>query len=237
MQLEITNLHVSYGNIRALHSVDFSIDKGEIVCIIGANGAGKSTTLRAISRLLPADDGSIMTFEDKNLMQYQPDKVVSELGISHVPEGRRLFGNLTVMENLQLATFARKDKDSIARDFEQVFAIFPRLQERTSQMAGTLSGGEQQMLAVGRAYMSGRKLMLLDEPSMGLAPLLMLSMFEALKEINKEGTTILLVEQNARLALKFAQRAYVLENGRLVLEGPSADLLNNPEVKKAYLGG
>jgi branched-chain amino acid transport system ATP-binding protein len=237
MQLEIKNLHVSYGNIRALHSVDFSIDKGEIVCIIGANGAGKSTTLRAISRLLPADNGSIMTFEGKNLLQYQPDKVVSELGISHVPEGRRLFGNLTVMENLHLATFARSDKDRIARDLEQVFAIFPRLQERTSQMAGTLSGGEQQMLAVGRAYMSGRKLMLLDEPSMGLAPLLMLSMFEALKEINKEGTTILLVEQNARLALKFAQRAYVLENGRLVLEGPSAELLNNPEVKKAYLGG
>lgn len=237
MQLEIKNLRVSYGNIRALHSVDFSIDKGEIVCIIGANGAGKSTTLRAISRLLPADEGSIMTFEGKNLLQYQPDKVVSELGISHVPEGRRLFGNLTVMENLQLATFARRDKDKIARDFEQVFAIFPRLQERKSQMAGTLSGGEQQMLAVGRAYMSGRKLMLLDEPSMGLAPLLMLSMFEALKGINKEGTTILLVEQNARLALKFAQRAYVLENGRLVLEGPSADLLNNPEVKKAYLGG
>ena len=237
MQLEIKNLRVSYGNIRALHSVDFSIDKGEIVCIIGANGAGKSTTLRAISRLLPADEGSIMTFEGKNLLQYQPDKVVSELGISHVPEGRRLFGNLTVMENLQLATFARRDKDKIARDFEQVFAIFPRLQERKPQMAGTLSGGEQQMLAVGRAYMSGRKLMLLDEPSMGLAPLLMLSMFEALKGINKEGTTILLVEQNARLALKFAQRAYVLENGRLVLEGPSADLLNNPEVKKAYLGG
>ena len=237
MQLEIKNLHVSYDKIKALHSIDFSIDRGEIVCIIGANGAGKSTTLRAISRLLPADDGSIMTFEDKNLLQYQPDKVVSELGISHVPEGRRLFGNLTVIENLQLATFARRDKDKIARDFEQVFAIFPRLQERKSQMAGTLSGGEQQMLAVGRAYMSGRKLMLLDEPSMGLAPLLMLSMFEALKEINKEGTTILLVEQNARLALKFAQRAYVLENGHLVLEGPSEELLNNPDVKKAYLGG
>jgi len=237
MQLEIKNLHVSYGKIRALHSIDFSIDRGEIVCIIGANGAGKSTTLRAISRLLPADRDSVMNFEGKNLMNYQPDKVVSELGISHVPEGRRLFGNLTVMENLHLATFARRDKDRIARDFEQVFAIFPRLQERKDQMSGTLSGGEQQMLAVGRAYMSGRKLMLLDEPSMGLAPLLMLSMFEALKEINKEGTTILLVEQNARLALKFAQRAYVLENGRLVLEGASADLLNDPDVKKAYLGG
>lgn len=237
MQLKIKNLQVSYGKIRALHGIDFTIDKGEIVCIIGANGAGKSTTLRAISRLLPADNGSVMNFENKDLLQYQPDKVVSELSISHVPEGRRLFGNLTVMENLKLATFARKDKNKIAKDTEQVFSIFPRLKERISQMAGTLSGGEQQMLAVGRAYMSGRKLMLLDEPSMGLAPLLMLSMFEALKEINREGTTILLVEQNARLALKFAKRAYVLENGSMVMEGPSEDLLHNPEVKKAYLGG
>ena len=237
MQLEIKNLQVSYGRIRALHGIDFSIDRGEIVCIIGANGAGKSTTLRAISRLLPADKGSFINFEDKNLLQYQPDKIVSELGISHVPEGRRLFGNLTVMENLRLATFARKDKDGITRDTARVFSIFPRLEERKSQMAGTLSGGEQQMLAVARAYMSGRKLMLLDEPSMGLAPLLMLSMFEALKEINREGTSILLVEQNARLALKFAGRAYVLENGRLVLAGLSEELLDNPEVKKAYLGG
>ena len=237
MQLEISNLHVSYGKIKALHGIDFALDRGEIVCIIGANGAGKSTTLRAISRLIPADKGSVMTFEGNNLLHFPPDRVVSELGISHVPEGRRLFGNLTVMENLQLATFARKDRDKIARDVDQVFSIFPRLMERKSQMAGTLSGGEQQMLAVGRAYMSGRKLMLLDEPSMGLAPLLMLSMFEALREINREGTTILLVEQNARLALKFAKRAYVLENGRLVLEGSAADLLDNPDVKKAYLGG
>jgi branched-chain amino acid transport system ATP-binding protein len=237
MQLVVENLHVSYGKIKALHGLDFNIAKGEIVCIIGANGAGKSTTLRAISRLLMADKGSRMEFEGKDLLQYQPDKVVSELGISHVPEGRRLFGNLTVMENLKLATFARKDRDKIKRDMEQVFTIFPRLKERISQMSGTLSGGEQQMLAVGRAYMSGRNMMLLDEPSMGLAPLLMLSMFEALKGINREGTTILLVEQNARLALKFAQRAYVIENGHLVLEGASEELLNNPEVKKAYLGG
>ena len=236
MQLVIENLHASYGKIKALHGLDFNIDKGEIVCIIGANGAGKSTTLRAISRLIGADKGSRMEFEGKDLLKYQPDKVVSELGISHVPEGRRLFGNLTVMENLKLATFARKDRDKIRRDTEQVFTIFPRLKERISQMAGTLSGGEQQMLAVGRAYMSGRNMMLLDEPSMGLAPLLMLSMFEALREINREGTTILLVEQNARLALKFAQRAYVIENGHLALEGPSEELLNNPEVKKAYLG-
>lgn len=237
MQLEVKNLHVSYGKIRALHGIDFSIERGEIVCIIGANGAGKSTTLRAISRLLPADSGSAISFEGKDLLQFQPDKVVSELGISHVPEGRRLFGNLTVMENLKLATFARRDRDGIDKDIDRVFSIFPRLRERETQMAGTLSGGEQQMLAVGRAYMSGRKLMLLDEPSMGLAPLLMLSMFEALEEINREGTTILLVEQNARLALKFAQRAYVLENGEMVLEGRSEELLDNSEVKKAYLGG
>ena len=237
MQLVIENLQVSYGKIKALHGISFSVSKGEIVCIIGANGAGKSTTLRAISRLLPADNGSRMEFEGENLLSYQPDKVVSDLGISHVPEGRRLFGNLTVMENLQLATFARKDKDNIKVDIEEVFKIFPRLLERKDQASGTLSGGEQQMLAVGRAYMSGREIMLLDEPSMGLAPLLMLSMFEALKEINKNGTTILLVEQNARLALKFAQRGYVIENGHLVLEGESLELLNNPDVKKAYLGG
>jgi len=237
MQIVIRNLQVSYDKIKALHSINLQIEKGEIVCIIGANGAGKSTSLRAISRLLPVDKGTFMEFEGKNLLQYSPDKVVSELGISHVPEGRRLFGNLTVMENLHLATFARKDRDKIRDDMEQVFSIFPRLKERKTQLSGTLSGGEQQMLAVGRAYMSGRKLMLLDEPSMGLAPLLMMSMFEALKEINKNGTTILLVEQNARLALKFAQRGYVIENGQLVLEGPSEDLLNNPDVKKAYLGG
>jgi branched-chain amino acid transport system ATP-binding protein len=178
-----------------------------------------------------------MEFMGKNLLNYTADKVVSKLHISHVPEGRRLFGNLTVRENLQLATFARKDRAAIAADMEQVFAIFPRLHERIDQPSGTLSGGEQQMLAVGRAFMSGRKIMLLDEPSMGLAPLLMLSMFDALKEINKAGTSILLVEQNARLALKFAKRGYVLENGELVLEGNSADLLEDPEVQKAYLGG
>jgi branched-chain amino acid transport system ATP-binding protein len=171
------------------------------------------------------------------LLDYAADKVVSRLGISHVPEGRRLFDNLTVTENLQLACFARKDKDQIKEDIQRVFSIFSRLEERQTQKAGTLSGGEQQMLAVGRAYMSGRKVMLLDEPSMGLAPLLMMSMFDALKQINSEGTTILLVEQNARLALQFAQRGYVLENGNLVLEGVSQELLEDPEVKKAYLGG
>jgi branched-chain amino acid transport system ATP-binding protein len=163
--------------------------------------------------------------------------VVSALGISHVPEGRRLFGNLSVMENLKLATFARRDRQGIKQDMELVFSIFPRLLERQSQLSNTMSGGEQQMLAVGRAYMTGHRMMLLDEPSMGLAPLMMLSMFDALKQINRAGTTILLVEQNARLALKFAQRGYVIENGRIVLEGESGALLKDPEVKKAYLGG
>jgi len=235
--LSVKNLKVSYDNIKALHGVDFEIEEGEIVTIIGANGAGKSTALRAISRMVPVEEGTSMTFQDKDLLKYPADKVVSELGISHVPEGRRLFGNLTVMENLQLATFARRDKDNIVKDIERVFAIFPRLDERKIQKAGTLSGGEQQMLAIGRAFMSGRKIMLLDEPSMGLAPLLMRDVFVALKEINQEGTTILLVEQNARMALKFASRGYVLESGNVVLEGPADELLENPEVKKAYLGG
>ncbi|MGW8302434.1 MAG: ABC transporter ATP-binding protein [Desulfobacterales bacterium] len=237
MLLSVEELRVSYGNIKALQGLNFQIDEGEIVCIIGANGAGKSTTLKAISRLVPADAGSRIRFAGKDLLDYAADKVVSRLGISHVPEGRRLFDNLTVTENLQLACFARKDKGQIKEDIQRVFSIFSRLEERQTQKAGTLSGGEQQMLAVGRAYMSGRKVMLLDEPSMGLAPLLMMSMFDALKEINNEGTTILLVEQNARLALQFAQRGYVLENGNLVLEGLSRQLLEDPEVKKAYLGG
>jgi len=237
MLLSVENLSVSYQNIRALNSVSFQISEGEIVCIIGANGAGKSTTLWAISRMIPVEPGSKMTFMGKDLLKYPADQVVSRLGISHVPEGRRLFGNLTIMENLKLATFARKDSKSIEQDFDQVFSIFPRLAERKTQKSGTLSGGEQQMLAIGRAFMSGRKIMLLDEPSMGLAPLLMMSVFEALKELNKEGTTILLVEQNARLALQFAQRGYVLENGNLVLEGSSEALLADPEVKNAYLGG
>lgn len=237
MQLLVENLHVSYDGIKALHGLSFKVEQGEIVCIIGANGAGKSTTLRAISRLVNARQDSRIIFENRNLLKLSPEKVVSVMGISHVPEGRRLFGNLTVLENLKLASFARKDTPQIARDMERVFSIFPRLKERETQLSGTLSGGEQQMLAVGRAYISGHKMMLLDEPSMGLAPLMMLSMFDALKEINRSGTTILLVEQNARLALKFAGRGYVIENGRIVLEGVSQSLLDNPEVKKAYLGG
>jgi branched-chain amino acid transport system ATP-binding protein len=237
MLLSVENLSVSYEKIRALQGVRFQIDDREIVCIIGANGAGKSTTLRAISRLVPVEPGTKMTYMGRDLLHYSADKVVSKLGISHVPEGRRLFGNLTVIENLKLATFARKDSVEIGRDMARVFSIFPRLEERKWQKAGTLSGGEQQMLAVGRAFMSGRKIMLLDEPSMGLAPLLMQSVFKALREINQEGTTILLVEQNARLALQFARRGYVLENGNLALEGNATDLLKDPEIKKTYLGG
>ncbi|MFB3075208.1 MAG: ABC transporter ATP-binding protein [Candidatus Methylomirabilales bacterium] len=237
MLLSVENLRVSYDKIKALHGISFQIDEGEIVCIIGANGAGKSTTLRAISRLVPVEAGTKMTYLGRDLLTYPADKVVSELGISHVPEGRRLFDNLTVMENLRLATFARRDRRAIEQDLNRVFSIFPRVKERLNQKAGTLSGGEQQMLAVGRAFMSGRKIMLLDEPSMGLAPLLMMSVFDSLKEINQEGTTILLVEQNARMALQFAGRGYVLENGRLVLDGRSEELLANPQVKKAYLGG
>ncbi len=238
MLLNVENLKVSYGKIKALHGIDFHVENGEIVTIIGANGAGKSTTLRAISRMIPVEDGTKMAFMDHDLLKLAADKVVSQLGVTHVPEGRRLFGNLTVKENLILATFARKDRDKVEEDLKRVFVIFERLNERQAQKAGTLSGGEQQMLAIGRAFMSGRKLMLLDEPSMGLSPLLMMVVFRALKEINRqEGTAILLVEQNARLALKFSQRGYVLEHGNIVMKGKSDELLGNPEVQKAYLGG
>lgn len=237
MFLQIENLRVSYEKIKALQGIDFQVGRGEIVCMIGANGAGKSTALRAISRLVPVEAGTRMTFEGKDLLKYSADRVVSELGISHVPEGRRLFENMTILENLKLATFARKDRPEILKDMERVFAIFPRLKEREIQKAGTLSGGEQQMLAIGRAFMSGRQVMLLDEPSMGLAPLLMLDVFRALKDISREGATILLVEQNARMALRFAERGYVLENGVISLKGVSAELIANPQVEKAYLGG
>lgn len=235
--LVVENLRVSYNKIKALHGIHFEIQEKEIVCIIGANGAGKSTTLMAISRLIPVDWGTRMTFRGEDLLRYPPDKVVGKLGISHVPEGRRLFENLTVQENLRLATFARHDTKGIELDLVRVFSIFPRLEERLSQKAATLSGGEQQMLAVGRAFMSGREIMLLDEPSMGLAPLLMIDVFNSLRQINREGTAILLVEQNARLALQFAGRGYVLENGHLVMQGAAAQLLTDPQVKRTYLGG
>jgi branched-chain amino acid transport system ATP-binding protein len=235
MLLSVENLEVSYGHIKALHGISFHVDEGEIVALIGANGAGKSTTLKAISRLIPVQAGNIR-YEGKNLLDFAPHDVV-KLGIAHVPEGRRIFGNLTVMENLKLAAYNRKDREGIAQDFERIFALFPRLAERKEQRGDTLSGGEQQMLAVARALMTRGRLMLLDEPSMGLAPVLMRDLFRVLREINEAGTTILLVEQNARMALKFAQRCYVLETGNIVLEGPSSELAQNPAVQAAYLGG
>jgi branched-chain amino acid transport system ATP-binding protein len=244
MLLEVKDLRVSYGNIEALHGISFSVDEGEIVTLIGANGAGKSTTLMTISGQIPhvaelggkVTDGSI-AYENEDLLQYEPHQVVGKFGISQVPEGRRIFGNLTVLENLKLATYSRNDKAQIEKDFGRVFEIFPRLEERKHQRGETLSGGEQQMLAVGRALMTRGRLMLLDEPSMGLAPVLVRDIFETLKEINAQGTTILLVEQNANMALKLANRGYVLETGNIVLEGLSKELAANPEVKKAYLGG
>ena len=244
MLLEVRDLQVNYGNIQALHGVSFSVDEGEIVTLIGANGAGKSTILMTISRQIPhvaelggkVTGGSIM-YQDEDLLQYEPHQVVSKFGISQVPEGRRIFGNLSVLENLKLATYSRKDKVQVQKDYQRVFDIFPRLEERKHQRGETLSGGEQQMLAMGRALMTHGQLMLLDEPSMGLAPVLVRDIFDTLKEINAQGTTILLVEQNANMALKLASRGYVLETGDIVLEGTSAELAANPEVKKAYLGG
>ena len=244
MLLDVKDLRVNYGNIEALHGISFSVDEGEIVTLIGANGAGKSTTLMTISRQIPhvaelggkVIGGSII-YQGEDLLQYEPHQVVSKFGISQVPEGRRIFGNLSVLENLMLATYARKDKAQVRKDLKRVFEIFPRLEERKHQRGETLSGGEQQMLAVGRALMTRGRLMLLDEPSMGLAPVLVRDIFETLKEINAQGTTILLVEQNANMALKLAHRGYVLETGNIVLEGTAAELAANPEVKKAYLGG
>jgi len=233
--LSVQDLHVSYGVIRALKGISFEVRRGEIVTLIGANGAGKSTTLRAISRLVPIQQGSII-FEGVDLRAIPPHEVTA-MGISHVPEGRGIFANLTVQENLKLATWGRKDPKEIQQAYERVFSLFPRLAERRNQLAGTLSGGEQQMLAVGRALMRGGRLMLLDEPSMGLAPVLVREIFDVLREINAAGTTILLVEQNARQALKLAHRGYVLETGTIALAGTSQELMDNPRVKEAYLGG
>jgi len=240
MLLSIEDLRVSYGLIEALHGITFRVDEGEIVTLIGANGAGKSTTLMTIMRLPPPEAPAFrsgrMTFKGEDLIHYPPHKVVSRLGISLVPEGRRIFGNLTVWENLKIAAYSYNDPKKIQQNSEWIFELFPRLKERRSQMADTLSGGEQQMLAVARAMMIRAKMMLLDEPSMGLAPFLMYELFHVLKEINQQGTTILLVEQNARIALKYAHRGYVLENGMLTLHGTGDELYNNPEIKAAYFG-
>lgn len=232
--LSIKELAISYGNIKAVKGISLDIEEGEIVTLIGANGAGKSSTLRAISGIIPYK-GEIV-YKTTNLHSIPADKIVA-LGIAQVPEGRGIFGNLTVYENLKLATWGRKDKPEIARDFDRVYGIFPRLKERATQLSGTLSGGEQQMLAVARALMSRGKLMLLDEPSMGLAPVLVREIFHVLKEINESGTTILLVEQNANMALRIANRGYVLETGTITLSGSGKELLGDSRVKEAYLGG
>jgi branched-chain amino acid transport system ATP-binding protein len=240
MLLSVENLHVAYGPIEALHGITFQVKEGEIVTLIGANGAGKSTTLMSIMRLPPPEApmyrSGRMTFQGQDLTRFAAHQVVSRLGISLVPEGRRIFGNLTVWENLKLAAYSQDDAQKVQQKAKRIFELFPRLEERRSQMADTLSGGEQQMLAVARAMMTGGTMILLDEPSMGLAPFLMYEVFRVLKEINRQGTTILLVEQNARIALKYAHRGYVLETGSLVLEGPAGDLSQREEIKKAYLG-
>lgn len=233
--LTIDNINVYYGAIHALKGISVNVKEGEIVTLIGANGAGKSTTLRTISGLLKPKEGSI-NFEGKNIAGMAAPGIV-KLGISQVPEGRRIFANMTVLENIELGAYIRSDKKEIAEDMKMVFERFPRLNERKSQLAGTLSGGEQQMLAMGRALMSRPRLLLLDEPSMGLAPLLVKEIFSIIQEINKTGTTVLLVEQNAHMALSIAHHAYVLETGRITLSGPAAELAASEEVRKAYLGG
>ena len=233
--LKIQDLNVYYDAIHALKDINIEVNEGEIVTLIGANGAGKTSTLRAISGLAPIRSGKII-FEDKVLNDY-PAHRIPYLGISHVPEGRRIFSNLTVLENLQLGAYCRKDADGIKRDFEMVFGRFPRLKERVKQRGGTLSGGEQQMLAMGRALMARPKILLMDEPSMGLAPIIVQDIFSIIKEINSSGTTILLVEQNANMALSIANRAYVIETGSIVLEGKASDLMQNDSVRQAYLGG
>lgn len=234
MLLRVDNLHVAYGAIRALQGISFHIDEGEIVTLIGANGAGKSTTLRTISGLLRPLEGDI-AFDGRSIIRVPAERIV-RLGISQVPEGRQIFSKLTVQENLEMGAYTRKDKAGIEESVERVFASFPRLKERLKQLGGTLSGGEQQMLAMGRGLMSEPILILLDEPSMGLAPILVEEIFDIIKRVNDQGTSILLVEQNAAMALSVANRGYVLETGRVVLEGAAQDLLENPQVRAAYLG-
>lgn len=233
--LEINNLHVYYGAIHALKGISLKVEEGQIVALIGANGAGKTTTLRTISGLLHPKEGSIL-YHGEPLHEMKAQSIV-KAGISQVPEGRRIFAPLTVMENLELGAFLRNDKDGIQKDLEAIFQSFPRLKERTFQQAGTLSGGEQQMLAMGRALMSRPKVLLLDEPSMGLSPIFVQEIFNIIRRINEQGTTVLLVEQNARMALSIADYAYVLETGTISLEGTGAELASSEEVQKACLGG
>ncbi len=233
--LEVKDLAVYYGVIKALDGVSFTVDEGEIVALIGANGAGKTTTLHTVTGLLPPKSGTV-TYHGQDITNLPAHKIVT-LGIAHVPEGRRIFQQLSVLENLKMGAYTRKDKKEIAESLEQVYAHFPRLKERKNQVAGTLSGGEQQMLAMGRAMMSRPKLIVMDEPSMGLSPLLVKEVFKIILDLHKTGATILLVEQNAQMALSIADRAYVLETGRIVSEGSGQELLQSDEIKKAYLGG
>ncbi len=235
MLLQIDRLDVFYDSIHALQGISLNVREGEIVTLIGANGAGKSTTLRTISGLVPAQSGGIL-FEGREILQEKPHNIVA-LGISHVPEGRRVFGQMTIQENLILGAYACSDKCEVQQRLERVYHRFPRLKERHRQLAGTLSGGEQQMLAIGRGLMSRPRLLLLDEPSMGLAPILVEEIYDIIEDINTGGTTILLVEQNAQMALSVAQRGYVLETGRIVLSGSSQGLTDNRAVQEAYLGG
>ncbi len=241
MLLAVENLEVKYGNIQALHGISFHVNEGEIVTLIGANGAGKTTSLYSICRLRPPEAPRVIAgdirFRGNSILKTPPSSVVKDLHLALVPEGRRIFGNLTVMENLELATYARPKGTDLRQEYQRVFDLFPRLHERRKQRSESLSGGEQQMLAVGRALMTGCQVLLLDEPSMGLAPVLKYELFRTLKRLNEEGLTILLVEQNANLALHLAHRGYVLDTGRIVAEGTGAQLLGNPEVRKAYLGG
>ena len=232
--LRLNEIHTYYGNIRAIRGISLHVEEGEMVCLIGANGAGKSTTLMTISGIHRPVQGTI-TFEEEDLTETSAEKRV-ELGISQVPEGRLIFPEMTVLENLELGAFLRKDTAIIREDLDRVFDLFPVLRERSSQQGGTLSGGEQQMLAIGRALMSHPRLLLLDEPSLGLAPILVEQIFEIIEEINKQGTTILLVEQNAYLALQITHRGYVMETGEIAIEGTSSDLLNDVRVREAYLG-
>jgi branched-chain amino acid transport system ATP-binding protein len=232
--LELDNIATYYGRVHALHGISLHIDEGEIVTLIGSNGAGKTTTLRTISGLTPASKGQVR-MRGKDITRRPPDEVV-RLGIGHVPEGRRIFGRLTVRDNLFLGAYTRNDRDGIRRDQEHVFKLFPRVKERLDQIGGTLSGGEQQMLAIARGLMSRPRVLLLDEPSLGLAPILVDQIFDIIRDINQEGTTILLIEQNAAKALAVANRGYVLETGRIVMEGPTSTLLKSPDVQKAYLG-
>ncbi len=239
--LSVEDLVVQYGNIQALHGISFTVERGEIVTLIGANGAGKTTSLYTITRLPPPEAPRVVSgdivFEGRSMLKTPPSTVVKDLKLALVPEGRHIFGNLTVMENLVLATYGREKGTDFSPEYERIFDLFPRLAERKNQRSESLSGGEQQMLAVGRALMTGCTFLLLDEPSMGLAPVLKYDLFRTLKQLNEDGMTILLIEQNANLALHLAHRGYVLDTGEIVAEGTAEELLGNPEVKKAYLGG